>query len=478
MTFKRILGFVVSAAVLLHLAQSSAYAYRVMRVLGADDGEVYTYVVRAKPTIAADIPMAPTATSVPAPSSGTPAQGKPVVQSAPLVLPDMLTAQGNNNNNGNGNGGGGGNLPLSTATPIPLCNGIQCSSTQTCYGNICREKCGINNYCAGEYRCESGACIPVRTDTFGNIIQAPTATPIVLYISPTSPVSKPNSPQANRPQSSPAAPQTQPDSPAAPQSGPEEPAPTRPVDNRTLYADASPQVPPPTPTIPPDKRGGPSTLVIEEPAPAPDPANPSAPAPTPVRTIIKGEELAKIEIKPPKEEPKTNTGAVETDEPSNLDITINTKTKGGFAIAQEEFVIVKGNRSVSIYANKSKKGTLALSQNNTKARIEMGLFIDPNTNILTVNTPWGPMKVSIMPDDALSIIRQLKVIEKNKPPQDIALITEEGQLQYEVKAEKTQKLFGMVPLSVPRNVYVSADTGSLMAIKQTPVWDFVTLFTF
>jgi hypothetical protein len=223
------------------------------------------------------------------------------------------------------------------------------------------------------------------------------------------------------------------------------PAPTRPVDNRTLYADASPQAPPPTPTIPQDKRGGPSTLVIEEPAPAPDPANPSAPAPTPVRTIIKGEELAQIEINPSKQEPKKTESAGETDDSPNLDITINTKTKGGFAIAQEEFVIVKGNRSVSIYANEKKKGTLALSQNNTKARIEMGLSIDPNTNILTVNTPWGPMKVSIMPDDALGIIRQLKVIEKNKPPQDIALITEEGQLQYEVRPKKRRSCLAWFP---------------------------------
>ena len=60
----------------------------------------------------------------------------------------------------------------------------------------------------------------------------------------------------------------------------------------------------------------------------------------------------------------------------------------------------------------------------------MSLSVNPSTNILAVDTPSGPMKVSIMPGDAMAIMRQLKVVDQTGTPRDILLEVRDKQLQY------------------------------------------------
>jgi len=235
----------------------------------------------------------------------------------------------------------------------------------------------------------------------------------------------------------------------------------------------------PTPTpIPEILRGKSSTIVIEMPTPDPAQRTPFTIVPAPTSIILKGEEMRTIKIDLPKEEVKTSNPENPSISNSNLDITIERKRGDDIAIQQQEFVIQRGMQTVIISTNEQRQGTLTIEKNDTKARITMPISINPTTNILTVDTKSGPMKVSIMPDDALSIIRQLKVVDKSGVPQDIILESRNNQLQYRIRANKQERLLWVIPITVPKDVYVAADTGGLIEIKLSPFYDFLTLFTF
>jgi hypothetical protein len=331
--------------------------------------------------------------------------------------------------------------------------------------------------CQGVYQCIGGVCLP-QGSTYTPVVQEATATPPVTH---NTTQASPNRPASNPPPASSPPPQSAPNAPAGPEAT-NTPFPTRIPVNKTFYNNTNddsntPQLPKPTP-IPEFLKGKSSTIIVEMPSDPVNSANPSAPVPAPTPLILKGEDMKVIKIGLAKASEIAKTPAAKHPLSQDLDITIQAKKGLDIAINQQEFVIQKGVHTVTISANERRSGTLLIEKNDTHARITMPVSIDPTTNILTVDTPQGPMKVSIMPDDALAIIRQLKVIDKNKAPSDIVLESNSGSLQYKVIANKEEKLLGMLPLSVPREVYVSADTGSLMKIKQSALWNFVTLFTF
>ncbi|MBI4973627.1 hypothetical protein HZC27_03395 [Candidatus Roizmanbacteria bacterium] len=242
----------------------------------------------------------------------------------------------------------------------------------------------------------------------------------------------------------------------------------------------------PTP-IPEQYRGKKSTIVIEMPQPTINPASPYTRPPAPVTRILKGEDVKTISINLPSKNTTSegNKGSAGTtvantsEKPAGaLDITLEEKQGGTLAIAQQEFVIQKGVQAVTVSSNEQDSGALTIEQDDTKARTTMSLSVNPSTNILAVDTPSGPMKVSIMPGDAMAIMRQLKVIDLQGVARDILLEVREGQLQYKILADKTEKLFWVIPINVPRELYVAADTGGLIEIKKSSLYSFLSLFTF
>lgn len=242
--------------------------------------------------------------------------------------------------------------------------------------------------------------------------------------------------------------------------------------------------PQPTATpIPQQYRGKKSTIVIEMPQPTINPASPYTRPPAPVTRILKGEDIKTISINLPSNSSGGGSGKVTTTnapgKPSGiLDITLEEKQGGTLAVSQQEFVIQKGVQAVTVSSNEQDSGALTIEQDDTKARITMSLSVNPSTNILTVDTPSGPMKVSIMPGDAMAIMRQLKVVDQGGTPRDILLEVRDKQLQYKILADKTEKLFWVIPINVPRELYVAADTGGLIEIKKSSLYSFLSLFTF
>lgn len=235
----------------------------------------------------------------------------------------------------------------------------------------------------------------------------------------------------------------------------------------------------PTPTsIPQQYRGKKSTIVIEMPQPTSNPTAPYTRPPAPVTRIIKGEDVKTISINLPKKE-ETITSNTPQQPVGNLDITLEEKLGGQtLAVSQQEFVIQKGVQAVTVSSNEQNTGALTIEQDDIKARTTMALSVNPSTNILAVDTPSGPMKVSIMPGDAMAIMRQLKVIDQQGVARDILLEVRDSQLQYKILADKTERLFWVIPINVPRELYVAADTGGLIEIKKSSLYSFLSLFTF
>lgn len=224
----------------------------------------------------------------------------------------------------------------------------------------------------------------------------------------------------------------------------------------------------PTP-IPDELKGG----IFIVPTPAPNKTTavvPGQPEKSPI--FVPGHTIASIDIKtPPKE---TNTGSTS----SGIDIQVNKTDGSGINANEEQFIIQKAMQRITISADTTQTNSLSLSKNDVRARISMGIQIDPLTNTLTVDTPNGKQRVSIMPDDALNIIRELKLIEKNILPDNIVLESHNGQLSYKIPASKIQKILGLIPLSIPKDIFIAADTGGIVEIQTSAFYNFVTLFTF
>lgn len=387
------------------------------QVLGTEDDIVYTYVIRAKPTSSLTPTIAITITPTSASKSKVMDDGEELV--APTSAP--IIQEGNT---------------------------IQTSAD------------------------ESQQSFPA------SITQFPTATPYAQQSSSSAPTENINGGSSSSEKV-----QNMPPPPTKPQGAISTPYPTRPpsshtVINKTQGEEAPQHIPVPTPSSIPDSlRGKSSTIVIEMPAKAPDPLNPHAPVPTPTPLILKGEDMKTIKIKVP--EPKVNTPeTAATSSSQDLNITIERKQGEGIAISQEEFVIQKGVQTISITKNETDGNTLAIGKNDIKAQVSMPISVNPVSNILTVDTSIGAMKVTIMPDDAVAITRELNIIDARLNPDDIVLEMINNQLQYRIQATKQEKLFWIIPISVPREIFVAADTGSLLSIKKSGFYDFITLFTF
>jgi len=173
---------------------------------------------------------------------------------------------------------------------------------------------------------------------------------------------------------------------------------------------------------------------------------------------------------------------------SGVLLTLQGKTGEQYTAEQEEFVIKRTNQLVSITTQDNASTTgkttnsspqLQINSNNIIAHSSMSISIDPLSGILTVDTPNGPQKVSIMPDEALSIATELHALDQNQAPTpSIALVVDNGALTYHIEGGKTEKLIGLFPISLDKTVSLSADTGGITKISSSALTSLIGLLTF
>ncbi len=173
--------------------------------------------------------------------------------------------------------------------------------------------------------------------------------------------------------------------------------------------------------------------------------------------------------------------------PGGILVTLEQKIGGSYITRQDELTVKRGDQSFTI-SNQSAPPSntslvsppqLEINANNVIARSSMGLSVDPLSGILTVQTPTGPQKVSIMPDEALGIVVELKALNmKNGAEPSILLVSENGILIYRITGERVEKFLGLFPISIQKQILVAADTGSVVKVELPPLSQFLSFFTF
>ncbi|MBI5019486.1 hypothetical protein HZB58_04420 [Candidatus Gottesmanbacteria bacterium] len=129
----------------------------------------------------------------------------------------------------------------------------------------------------------------------------------------------------------------------------------------------------------------------------------------------------------------------------------------------------------------SDEGHLELTHNAVRARVNFPLSIDPVTRELIVTTPAGEKTVAILPDAALkNLFIKGFLTEIASGSGSIAdasgsaslagafeLKINNGNLVYEIKGSKKEKFLGLVPVTMPKTMTVSALSGEVLSETQS-----------
>ena len=84
-----------------------------------------------------------------------------------------------------------------------------------------------------------------------------------------------------------------------------------------------------------------------------------------------------------------------------------------------------------------------------------------------------------MPDEALGIVVELKALNAEGVVEPSILLTsEKGALIYRISGEKVEKFLGLFPLSIQKQILVSADTGSVVKVELSLLSQILSFFTF
>lgn len=123
----------------------------------------------------------------------------------------------------------------------------------------------------------------------------------------------------------------------------------------------------------------------------------------------------------------------------------------------------------------SSDGEMEVSHNGLKVRTHFPLSVNPTTGQLTVTTPAGVKTVAVLPDDAIKNMLANGFLTNVASGSATAtqsgiyqLAMHNGEPVYQISGDKTQRLFGLFPVTTPRTIYVSTQNGQPVA--QTQSW--------
>lgn len=128
-----------------------------------------------------------------------------------------------------------------------------------------------------------------------------------------------------------------------------------------------------------------------------------------------------------------------------------------------ELLETEGFNSVKI----SVKGNLLIIEHEgISASTKFPVNVDLETNIITITTPAGELKLAILPSEAvLSLIRN-NVIDESS---DVQIDEEEGKLVYLINGTKQGKLFNLFTINFDVEAVVGGDTGENLRVSK-PLW--------
>ncbi|MBI2021950.1 hypothetical protein HYS93_03705 [Candidatus Daviesbacteria bacterium] len=163
-------------------------------------------------------------------------------------------------------------------------------------------------------------------------------------------------------------------------------------------------------------------------------------------------------------------------------VVIKAETEDGQEVEGEELFKIVDRVDKSGIKVATAGGEILVARNQTGALANFPLQIDLNTNQLIASTSAGPRVLTVLPDKAVENMIAANVISRLGPPQvrqaaestEISSVSEVINLGernnvpvYEIDGIKDHKLLGFIPVSTEVKVFVSAETGEVVAKQQS-----------
>lgn len=154
-------------------------------------------------------------------------------------------------------------------------------------------------------------------------------------------------------------------------------------------------------------------------------------------------------------------------------LSIKAKNENGTEVQLQEDSLEKINEALKNedieIATTSGRGFL-LRKGQFEAETHFPLSINPTTNELTVTTPAGVKIVTVLPDQAVNNLLQKRLIDNvasSSASTGIVLGLFNNQPTFQINGTDDKKLLGLVPVSVYKTSYVSAQTGQVLQVNET-----------
>lgn len=162
-------------------------------------------------------------------------------------------------------------------------------------------------------------------------------------------------------------------------------------------------------------------------------------------------------------------------------LTVKAEKEDGTEVELEDesFKEVENHLAEDNISVSTESGQLVIQKNNTRATTTLPLSVDLGTNTLSVDTPSGVKTLAVLPDQAVQNLIDAGIINRvsgtvnqatgETETEKLQVEDRNGVLVYEVKGISDQRLFGLIPLKISKDISVSTETGNAVVINQSLV---------
>lgn len=108
-----------------------------------------------------------------------------------------------------------------------------------------------------------------------------------------------------------------------------------------------------------------------------------------------------------------------------------------------------------------------LTKDGVSALFPYPLTVDLSAHRIFVRMPQGLQRVTVFPDTAVKNALNTRKITDIMPKKQILIEQFEGQTVYKITGIKKVRLFGLIPVSIVKNVRVSLDSGIVVQTEES-----------
>ena len=166
-----------------------------------------------------------------------------------------------------------------------------------------------------------------------------------------------------------------------------------------------------------------------------------------------------------------------------LDFSAKAIRADGAEIEIEKEAINKINTVIKMETGveiKNNGNNFVMKRGEMEAQTKFPISFNVATKTFTITTKTGEQEIKLLPDEVINNLIDNKSIASvdvvssingygEAISSGIELTELDNKVIYQVKGRKQKKIFGFLPISIPKTTFVSADTGELIKTDQT-IW--------